>query len=226
MLKFAVVGRERMRLRKTLAYLTLTVGLAAAPASAVTVTFSGTVNSGFGSIANGALLTGTYDFDPTTPARAGSNANFAFYDAITALSFAVGGYSASASPTVGEEIQIDNDPGLPNNDRYGVTSRASDGLTGAMNGGLSLSAFSLRMDDVTDTVFSTALTLPTDPNLADFTSGSFFIFFVDQNGALGGIVSGTLDSLETVAQIPLPASLVLLFGAIAGLGLVSLRRPA
>jgi hypothetical protein len=84
-----------------------------------------------------------------------------------------------------------------------------DGLAGPPAGGLPLAAFGVRLDDATNTVYSTALDLPTSVALADFTSSAFFVFFG------GELVSGTLTSISAV---PEPATLglaALAFGAVA-----------
>jgi hypothetical protein len=77
-----------------------------------------------------------------------------------------------------------------------------------------LLAFGFRLDDATNTAFSTALTLPTALALSDFTSNSFFVFFG------GELVSGTLTSLAAPA-VPEPAMLSL---AALGLGALARRR--
>ncbi|MGE3822444.1 MAG: PEP-CTERM sorting domain-containing protein [Isosphaeraceae bacterium] len=166
-----------------------------------------------GTFALGQTMNGSYVFDSATAPRAGSNATFAVYDALKTLTFSVGGYAASSNGA--PEIQVDNNPPLPNHDRYGVVSRASEGLTGASVGGNALTAFGFRLDDSTDTVFSTALVLPTSLNLANFDNARFFVFFGDIGNPK--LVSGTIGGL-TVSAIPEPGvlSLGLLGLALAG----------
>ncbi len=202
-------------------YLAVLVAMAAAGASTtaraglITFSFAGTVDSVDptlgGTFLVGQTLTGTYTFESTTVARAGSNSTFAVFDALTNLDFTLGSYSASSSGA--PEIQVDNDPPLPNVDRYAVVSRASDGLTGPAVAGQSLNFFGFRLDDSTNTVFTDALVLPTSLNLSDFDNRQFFIFFGDSPA----IVSGTITS---VSAVPEPSSLTLAgLGGLFGLGL-------
>ncbi len=195
---------------------TASLGVPAANAAPISFAFQGTVDSVdpnlAGTFAPGATLTGTYSFESTTVARAGSNSNFAVFDALTGLSFSIDGYAASSSAA--SEIQVDNDPGLPNHDRYGLTSRASEGLTGPDVGDFELDAFLFRLDDSTDSVFSDALILPLALDFSAFDSSAFFLFFVNPSTAQLANVSGQLTA---IAQVPEPSTVAML-----GLGLVSL----
>ncbi len=176
-----------------------------ARAELIVGTFSGVVDSVdpvlAGTFSAGQVLTGTYTFESTTAARGGSNSNFAAFDALTALSFTVGGYPASSGGS--PEIQVDNAPGAPN-DRYAVVSRQSDGLTGPSVNGNDLVYFFFRLDDSTDAVFTDALILPTSISLADFNSTGFFLFFND--GTTESVVSGHLTSFSLSSAIPEPAA--------------------
>lgn len=204
--------------------LSVAFACAAGFASAATLNFAGTVSNGLGSIAGGAALSGQLVYDETTTARAGSNSNQAVFDAVTSMSFLVGGFGSSfLSAAGGPEIQIDNDlPADP--DRFGLTSRVSDGLGAALlDGTYNLSGFSFRADDSTKTIYSDALTLPGTVNLADFTSASFFVFFTDSSHNVL-TVDGTLTKLETIAPVPVPAALPMLLGAFATFGILGWRR--
>jgi hypothetical protein len=212
-----------MKLRSIAAGIALSIaGVVSASATSITYNFAGTVTSVDPALASGfavgGTLTGSYTFESTTSANGGSNSTFAVFDALTALQFQIGSYFASS---LGQpEIQVDNDPGGGFHDRYAVLSRASQGLTGPSVGGASLDAFSFRLDDSTDTVFSNALTLPTSLALSSFTSTAFFLFFVDDERRLS-IVSGNLTALD---QTPLPAALPLFASALAAMGVLGLRR--
>jgi PEP-CTERM motif len=188
-----------------------------------TVSFAGTTDSVDpalgGAFSAGQTLTGTYTFESTTAARAGSDSTSAAFDALTNLTFTLGSYTATS--TGAPEIQVDNDPPLPDHDRYAVVSRASDGLTGASVAGLALDTFLFRLDDSTNTVFSDALVLPTNLNLSSFDNSRFFIFFTD--GTSPSIISGTFTSLSSV---PEPSSMIMVGVGALGLAGYRLRRRA
>jgi hypothetical protein len=188
--------------------------LSTAKATVLTYSFQGTVSGVDPALAPtfsaGQVLSGSYSFQSTTPPRAGSNSTFAVFDALTSLNFSVPGYTAS---TFGApEIQVDNNPPLPDHDRYSVVARASDGLSGPAVGGNTLNSFSFRLDDSTNTVFTDALILPITLSLSSFDSNHFFIFFTDANQGVH-VVDGTLSALTPV---PEPVSLVVwsVFGAL------------
>lgn len=194
----------------------LLVAVTEARAVQIQVNYTGTVTSVTpnlsGPFAPGQTLDGTYIFESTTAPLAGSTVNGAVYDAIIQHSFDVfsGGvvYSASTPVVVGgaPEIQIDNAGGGFPNDRYGVLSRASDGLAGPAVNGLPLDSLGFRLDDFSNTVFATALDLPTNLTLADFDSSAFFLFF---GITLEGLISGSIDSID-FAVVPEPSTLALL----------------
>jgi hypothetical protein len=181
----------------------------AATASGATITFavSGTVDFVHGDLtgefAVGDILNLTYTFESTTAPRTGSTEFQAVFDALTALSLDVDGYLASSLAAL--EIQVDDDVPGPDGDRYAVVSRATDGLTGPPVNGFDLELFGFRLDDSTETVFSTALDLPTALDLNDFDSTAFFLFFED-----GRTVSGLITSVETVQAVPEPPHTLLL----------------
>ena len=193
-----------------------------ANASLITFNFTGTVtlveSPLGGTFSLGQTLSGSYTFDSSIAATGASTSNFAVFNALTSFNFSIGGYSASSSGA--PEIQVDNDPGAPNHDRYAIVSQASNGLTGPDVSSLALNTFGFRLDDSTDSVFSNALILPTALNFSDFTSSSFFVFFTNSAGALS-IVSGTLTD---VSAAPLPATLPLFASGLGALGLLGWRR--
>lgn len=168
-----------------------------------------------GTFALGQTFVMTYTFESTTAARGGSNSQFAAFDALTAIGFTLGPYSASA--TGAEEIQVDNDPPSPFFDRYSAGPGAGSVLSGADVNGLSLAGFFIRLDDDTNTVFSDALILPTSLSLADFSSATFTVLFTDNDGGFFS-ASGPLTAL-----VPEPASLVSIVAGLVGFAVVSLR---
>ena len=203
-------------------------------AAPITYAFSGTIDN----VAAGLsppfsvtdTFTGSYTIESTTAARVGSDSDFAFYDAVLSFNVSVldaGAslvYSASLDSATGRrEVQVDDAPNAPN-DRYGISTFASDGLVGADVNGLALSGASFRLDDSTNSVFNDALVLPTDIAFSDFDSSGFFLFF----GPSLTTVSGTLNSLRRIPVSEpetLPLLMVGLFG-LMGAGLYRQRRRA
>ena len=218
-----LVSKFAYALRAGAVGLALTLAAPAAGLAApITFTGQGTVGSvdmalsAFFSV--GDTLTYSYTFESTTVARIGSDSNFAVFDALTGMSLSIGGFSASSSSAL--EIQVDNDPGMGNHDRYATVSRGTDGLTGMGAGAFIVDFFGTRLDDSSDTVFSDALILPTAIDLNDFDSRIFFLFFTDPAGGLH-VVDGTLTAL---APIPEPGTLGIAAVGLAALGLMRRRQ--
>lgn len=177
-------------------------------ASTINMTFTGVVDGGFGDAAAGDPFTLTISYDSTAPNL--GDATFGVYNALITLSVTAGGFVATS--TAGAEIQIDNDPGGGDHDRFSVVSRASQGLTGS-NNGIPVNFFFMRLDDSTDTVFSSTA-LPTSLNFASFDSSGFGIFFDNTDSSIGGHITG----IQTPNAVPGPMVGAGLPGIVAAFG--------
>lgn len=212
----------RTPVRFGLAALLISFSSLIARADIITITFSGTVDFVDPFIGSqfsvGQSLTGSFSFDSTALPRPGSDNQFAVYDSLTNLNFTIDSYAASSSGA--PEIQVDNDPPAPFSDRYAVVSRDTDGLVGPNVNGFQLTSFAFRLDDLQNSAFSSALTLPTSLDNNLFENRQFFLFFVDGSIDQGASVSGTLD-VANVTAVPVPPGIVL---GLVGIGCLAIRR--
>jgi hypothetical protein len=190
-----------------------------ASAAPITLNFSGKLTDGFGSLNAGDAFSGSYTFDPSIAAAAGSNSSQAVFDNLFAASVTIGGFSAKIGPSVGlGEIQQDNN--VLGIDRYALVA---DGATGSsLIGGLAVSFFGFRLNDPTQTAIGNALSLLTNPSLGDFASNGFFLFLGQPGAPNFTVVDGTLSTL--VVTVPEPATWMLLGLALVAIGVVRSRR--
>lgn len=206
----------------------LALVVSASTSQAVTLNFAGTVDSALGSLGAGTSLTGTVSYDESAAARGGSTSSQAVFDSVTALSFAVGSFGGGfSSPLGSSEIQVDNNV-LGTGDRFAVVIQTSGGFLPALvlDGTYTLSGFGFRLDDVGQSVFSDALSQPTAIDFADFTSGSFFLFFDGFASIVSGTITGVSTEVAGAAAVPLPASLPLVLTGLAALGFIGRGRRA
>jgi len=182
----------------------------AAKATEITYTYSGVLTSSFGSLNAGDAVSGTYTLDPTIAATGASDSSFAVFNDLISASVTIGGFSATVGPGVGlAEIQQDNVPGA---DRYALVARNPVGSSTV--GGLDVSLISFRLDDTTGAAISDALTLLTNPSLANFTSNTFLLFL--GSGDQLQVVTGTLSAVsvpEPPVLLLVAAGLLAVFGA-------------
>jgi hypothetical protein len=193
-----------------------TSSVVAAHASVINMTFTGVVDGGFGDANVGDPFSLAISYESTT-ANTGVTPGFGVFNALLSLNLTAGTFVATSSAAA--EIQIDNNPGGGFHDRFGVVSRASDGLTGT-NNGVPVNFFFMRLDDSTDSAFSTADALPTALSLAAFDGKSFGIFFEGIDNSISGRITG----ISRPGEVPLPAALPLFLTGLGVLGLLGRRR--
>jgi hypothetical protein len=169
----------------------LALGFAGFGASAtqLSYSFAGTLTSSFGSLSAGDAFSGTYTIESSIVATGTSTTSSSVFNNLVSASLVVGSFSATIGPGAGlPELQQDN---LPGADRYSLVGRNPVGSSTI--GGLAISVFGFRLDDTTGTAISDALTLLTNPNLANFSSNSFFIFFGSPLSPDFQVVSGYIE---------------------------------
>lgn len=196
-----------------LSFFAFAAGAWAAP---ITIGFSGTLTSSFGSLNSGDAFSGSYTFDPSIAGTGTSS--FAVFNNLVSASLTIGAFSATIGPGTGlPEIQQDDVPGA---DRYALVGRNAVGS--APIGGLNIFVFGFRLDDPSGTAVSNALMLLTNPSLGSFATNTFTMFF----GSFANlqVVSGTLTSLAP-RTVPEPGTLALFAAAIL-LALAVARRRA
>lgn len=210
----------------------------AAHAGLITYDFSGTLDTVPSALSSqftlGDTFTGSFTVDDSVGPRLPLGANPSetnVYDALVSYQLTIGSYSASLTGGPTQEVQADDDgPVLNLHDRYAVVARASSGFTGANVGSFSPLFGSVRLDDTTNTAFSSfdiTNHFPTNFTLASFTSGSMFLAFL--SGTDAETVSGPLTSLAPEpASVPEPSSMLLAVTATLGAagGWIRRRRAA
>ena len=182
---------------------------------------------------------GVYRYETNVIPLPGAPAGFATYHAISTGKLTIDTVLLAQpiilmfSPTggsLGPEIQIDDGPTAGTNDRIAFLNRVGEGLSelllppsgaGGLAQPLELTSVGFRLDDLTNSVFGD-VTLPTDLDLADFSSSAIFLTFRDEFGNLHGVI-GSLDSLQATV-IPEPASTGFISLCVVGISLVRTRR--
>lgn len=194
----------------------LLVGLAS-PAAAfpILVSFTGAISQVDANLASafsdGAPVSGSFEYESTTPDVQPGNPVFANYsEAPSNGSFQFGTYTATG--TTGS-IQIDLAPVHV----FGVVLGSA---VGAPVGAFSLTGLQLRLDDSTGTVFPDD-SLPTTLDLGDFDMAAASLVFSD--GTTPAFVTADLTTL-TFTPVPEPAAAALLLAASLA-GVLALAHP-
>jgi len=200
----------------------LSIGMfdaAVADATPITFNFAGnvaSVDSSLGSTFSvGQTLSGSYTFESTTADSEVDPAFGLYGNALTTLSFTIGSYIGTLGVGA-SEFAVSNSPPPPTGigDFYDLTA---DPVSGPSVGSDPPKTFALRVRDDTASALSSDALPVTPPDLAIFTSTTWFLLFDS-----GAQVGGPLTSL-TLA-IPEPSSLVLFIYGLAGLALWARRR--
>jgi hypothetical protein len=190
----------------------------------VTYNFTGVVSSvdaaltpGPGPVAPGNALSGSFSYETTAPANGLGNPET--YDALTSLSFTVGGYSASL---LGSKQIIVADSFF-GKDLFQINAKAADGLSGPPINGFNLFIFSFELFDSSNSVFSSAA-LPALLNFGSFDSAEFLLSFLSPlNGNTQANITGRITDVS-LAEAPIPGAGLLFAGGLGMIGFLAHRR--
>lgn len=200
-------------------------------AATATFNFSGvmdTVGSNLqSSFSSGDNFFGTYtvDLDATGSSLFG---NYVRYSNLLNFSFSIGTYSVSIDNLGFTEVGDNNGPAM-NFDSYYAAVQYMPNSFGPPIEGFYLGDFELGLFDDFGGAFSSTNLFPAFPPLSSFTAAVFRGSFWGPGGRLnggtfGGGFSGTLTKIEPIAPVPLPATSLILLGAMGILSLVAHRR--
>jgi hypothetical protein len=199
-------------------FVTALIGLTYNQAGATPITFGFqgnviSVTSSLGGTFNTTqTISGSYTFESTTPNVFAPDPNFGAYSgALTALSFAVNGYTATLGSGGTNNIIVLNDLGQ---DRYQVNNGP---FSGSSVNGFSPNFFALDLIDPTQTAFSTNLLPLVPPNLALFSttppSRQITLSFIDTAGTNAFVIA----NLNSLTAVPEPSVLLLMVTGLVGL---------
>ena len=180
-----------------------------AQAAPISFSFSGSLDSVDPLLSSefsvGQAFSGSFTYESSTAPTGDSDADVAFYHAVTAFSVTTGSYTATSSSPSGAAFSISIFAGFDCQSLL-VNVAQTDGLTGPPVAGFPLSGAGIELNDSCNAAFQPAIPLPTSLSLSALGEGGFAVFFLH---FAGQDVGGPLSTLTPAPPIPEPTALAL-----------------
>jgi hypothetical protein len=201
---------SNFRFRRALVFVALLLAAPPAQAELVTHQFTGqvtTVTNGSGVTADltglftlGQAVTLDYTIERDTPPVAEDPYTSSYTGAITALSFSIGSWSGTGTPTYSFTTVLDNkpSPGSGVYDEY--SAQVQGGISADPLGNTMLSSLTYTFDDVQAAVFNSTAIPSVFPALAAFEGKTFTVLIFDFDQLKSGYVMATLAGVTTPTQ--------------------------
>jgi len=208
---------SNVRLHAALAVVTLMLGAPRARAEQITHQFTGqltTITNGSGVTLDltglftlGQPVTLEYTIERDTPPVQQDAYTSAYTDAITSLSFSIGAWSGSGTPTTSTTTVSNDVPSLGRElartravtyDQY--SAQVLGGISAPPIGSSSLQSLTYTFDDIEGTVWSSTVIPREFPALGAFEGKTFTVLLFDFTQLKSGYVMATLAGVTTPAQ--------------------------
>jgi len=199
---------SNFRSRCALVFVALALAAPPAHAELVTHTFTGqltTITNGSGVTADltglftlGQAVTLEYTIERTTAPTQQDAYTSAYTDAITALTFTVGSWTGTGTPSSVTTVTDNAPSGGVNYDQY--SAQIISGITAPPLGSAMYQSLTYTLDDIQGTVFGSTALPRVFPDLGVFEGKTMTVLLFDFTQLKAGYVMATLAGVATPAQ--------------------------